>query len=521
MTNIVSGSRRHLALWFPFLAADRLEIARRESCPASPDAGRLAPIVLVEKVKGALRLAAVNRAALDLGLTHGLGLADARARVPDLKAHDHDPCADRKLLERIADGCLRYTPMVALDSPDGLLLDITGCAHLFGGEVGLAGDLEARLARFGMHIRHAFASSPDAARALARFRTAPAADEKTAIKALPVAALRLNPEGELGLRRAGLKTIGDLACRPMAALAARFGEEALTALRRMLGEAANPIAPRRLPPPVMVERRFAEPITRIDYALAVLKDLAGQAGETLEQRKKGGRRFEAVFFRSDGLARFLSIDTGRSERDPALLMRLFGERIESLTDPIDPGFGFDLIRFSVPAVEPMAPLQLRLEGGETRDTAVAALIDRLSTRMGRGRVRRFRPYDTHVPEQAQLVLPALDCEGPSSWPLPAAGEPPWRPLNLFDPPQKIDVVAEVPDGPPQRFRWNGELHAVRRTEGPERIAAEWWKRKDNKGLTRDYYRIEDDAGRRFWIFCHGLFGIEQTNPSWYLHGLFA
>ncbi|HWL47179.1 MAG TPA: DNA polymerase Y family protein, partial [Sphingomonadaceae bacterium] len=199
---------------------------------------------------------------------------------------------------------------------------------------------------------------------------------------------------------------------------------------------------------------------------------------------------------------------------------LFRERIEALADPLDPGFGFDLIRLSVPVIEPLAPAQLRLEGGALAEGELAALVDRLSTRLGRGRFRRFQPRDTHIPDQAALALPAVAAPPPARWPAPPAGEPPLRPLHLFDPPQPIEVIAEVPDGPPCRFRWRRVLHEVTRYEGPERLAAEWWRRDGPPGLTRDYYRVEDARGRRFWLFRHGLYD-EKPDPGWYLHGLFA
>jgi protein ImuB len=470
------------------------------------------------KVKGALRLSAVDPQARSLGLEPGMTLADARARVPELLTLDHDEPADRAWLERLADGCIRYTPMVAVDPPDGVILDISGCAHLFGGNAGLVADVEARCARLGMVLRHAIAGTPFAAHALARY---PAAE----IRQLPVAALELEPEAIQGLLRAGLKTIGDMAARSMAGIAARFGGEAVDRLRHLLGEADQPIVARVAPAPIRAERCFAEPVARTDYALQVLGELAAEAARQLEQAEAGGRRFEAFFFRSDGLVRSLVVEASRPTRDPKLVIRLMGERIEGLSDPIDPGFGFDLIRLSVPRVEPLAVAQLRLEGGAARDADVAALIDRLSTRLGRGRVQRFVPADTHIPEQMQLALPAVEASASvAAWPVSAPGEPPLRPLHLFDPPQPIEVIAEVPDGPPHRFRWRRALHEVRRLEGPERIASEWWKRRDGAidqaGLTRDYYRVEDTRGRRFWIFRHGLYE-EKPDPRWYLHGLFA
>ncbi|ARS28894.1 hypothetical protein KC8_16625 [Sphingomonas sp. KC8] len=525
MTNASFVSRRYLALWFPFLPTDRLRRRPPQICAAALEAQPDAPLGFVEKVKGALRLSAVDRRAQTLGLALGITLADARARVPDLLVFERDDHADQDWLERIADGCARYTPLVAIDPPDGLILDIVGCAHLFDGEAALIADIEARCAALGMALRHATAATPTAAHALARYQALPAADEASAIRRLPVAALGLTPDATQGLVRAGLKSIGDLATRPMATIAARFGGDAVDALRQLLGEVDRPIAPRRTPPLVLAERRFAEPIASTDYALRILGEIAAEVGHQLEERKCGGRRFEATFFRSDGLTRMLAIETSQPTRDPKRAMRLFRERIETLRDPIDPGFGFDLIRLAVPVIEPLAAAQLKLEGGAANEAQLAALVDRLSTRLGRDRVRRFVPRDTHIPEQAQLALPAIDASAPAStWPLSDPGDPPMRPLHLFDPPQPIEVIAEVPDGPPHRFRWRRTLHEVRRFEGPERIATEWWRRRDGAadrpGLTRDYYRIEDVRGRRFWIFRHGLYD-EKPDPGWYLHGLFA
>ncbi|MEO5867145.1 MAG: DNA polymerase Y family protein [Sphingomonas sp.] len=491
---------------------------------------------MVERHRGAIRLTALDPRALALGLTSGLALADARAVVPDLVVLDADPVADQAWIERIADACDRYTPMVALDppnscptgphDPDGITLDITGCAHLFGGEAGLVADVEARLARWTMQLRHAVANTPEGAQALARFQTAPAASEAAALRRLGIAALRLDDATTTALRRAGLKTIGDLAARPTAPLAARFGEETVATLARLLGEADSRISPRRAPPALFFERRFAEPIARNDDVLAVIADLAAEAARVLETRHKGGRRFAIRLFRSDGAVRDLAVESGLPLRDPATLRRLFAERIDSLADAIDPGFGFDMVRLAVPRIEPLAPTQLQLEGGGIAEEAMAALIDRLSMRVGRGRIRRFVPHGTHIPEQGVLALPALDAPRiAGAWPEPEAGEPPLRPIHLFDPPQRIEVTAGVPDGPPQRFRWRRGLHDVIRSEGPERIAPEWWRRAGGiagkANLTRDYYRVEDVRGRRFWIFRHGLYAHETVDPGWFVHGLFA
>lgn len=521
MTSVHSENRRYLALWLPWLSIERLTRTGRMRA-ALPDA----PLATVEKVKGALRLAAVDLRASALGLHGGMGLADARVAVPDLLVFDHDPHADAALLDRLASGCTRYTPHVAIDGCDTLVLDMTGCIHLFGGEAAVINDVEKRMKQLGMEARTAFAYGPDSAIALARFQRTPAADEHTAVMRLPIVALRLEQECEIALGRAGLLTIGDVARRPLAAIAARFGEEAVQAIRRMTGDAASPLHFRMAAEALVFDSRFADPIARTDYVLEKLAELAGQAMKALCQRMHGGRRFEAWFFRSDGLTRQLAIETGTATRDVRVVMRLFRERIDTLNDPLDPGFGYDMVRLTVPVHEPLAATQLRLEGGQAQARQqVDELVDKLSIRLGRNRVRRFQPRDSHIPEQAQLALPAIETgTRHATWSKSPPGEPPLRPLYLFNPPQPIDVTAEVPNGPPHRFRWRKALHEISCFEGPERIASEWWRAKDGNPAhgapTRDYYRVEDRRGRRFWIFRHGLYG-EREHPGWYLHGLFA
>jgi len=493
-----------------------------------PPAGGLPPEAaqaLVARVKGSQRLAAVNAAAQGAGLVPGMTLADARAIDPHLGVAGMDEAADRHLLQRLAAHCLRWSPRLAVAPPDGITLDITGTEHLFGGEEGLAAQVEEGLGDLGITLRLAIASTPEGAQALARHGGPTIVDEGQALRALPVAALGLEGEAVLALRRAGLKRIGDLAARSAPSIAARFGAAAVVALRRLLGEEQTPIDPLAHPEPLHFERRFPEPLALQASVAACFLDLLREAAGALEQRGLGGRRFVLTLFRSDGARHRLAIETGLPSRDPAAVMRLFDERIAALADPLDPGFGYDMITLFVPVTEPLAPSQPGF-GEEAQDgEALAALIDRLSTRLGPAALCRLVPQDSHIPEQAQLALPAMQVRSPVRWPAPPPGEPPLRPLFLFDPPQPVEVVAEVPDGPPHRFRWKRRLHEVRLYEGPERIAAEWWRRKGGEhpgkgGMTRDYYRVEDVRGRRYWIFRHGLYE-EAAGPKWYVHGLFA
>ncbi len=481
-----------------------------------------APLVLTERDRGAIRLSFCDEEALLLGLAPGMTLADARARVPALRGMERDAGAEEAWLRRIADACDRFTPMVSPFPPDLLMLDITGCAHLFGGEGAMLAEVERAIAPWASRLRPAMADTPEAARALARFGEVPPCDDKSGLLRLPVAALELEEEAETALRRAGFRYLGDLAEHGPAALASRFGQEMIDRLERILARADSRISPRRAASALIFERRFPEPLGRSEDALAVIGDLAGEAAIVLEQRHRGGRLFAVRLFRSDGRHFDLSVESGLPLRDPARIMRLFDERVESLADPIDPGFGFDMIRLAVPRTEPLAAAQLALEGGSVNEEALASLVDRLSARVGRGSLRRFAPQDSHMPEQAVLALPALDAPRPAQWPLPRQGEPPRRPIHLFDPPQPVEVIAAVPDGPPQRFRWRRAVHDIARFEGPERIAPEWWRgAPGDAGRTRDYYRVEDVRGRRFWLFRHGLYGAEAVDPRWYVHGLFA
>lgn len=465
-----------------------------------------------------MRLEACDTAALGLGLTPGTALADARARVPELAVFDHDPAADLRLLAWLADGCERYTPACMIDPPQGLLLDISGCAHLFGDESEMARDLKIRLRRHGITSRIALGTTPDSARAKARYA-------KAAIGELPVEALDGGDKVHQALRRAGLKSISDLAARPRKPLAARFGKAVVVKLARLLEEEDPRITPRRSLPAIHVVQNFAEPVSRINDVLATIERLAGEAAERLRERAQGGRRFEVSLFRSDGHVGRLTVDTGGPTRDAALLTRLIRERIDALSDPLDPGFGYDLIRLSVPLAETLGNVQTGLEQKVDTVAEAAALIDRLSVRLGPDRVRHFHAFDSHVPERAALEQPAQSGPPIDSWPQADGGEPAMRPFRLFEAPQPVEVMAAIPDGPPRQFRWRRNLYQIVRYEGPERLSAEWWRRKSGHepgkgGLTRDYYRVEDSEGRRFWLFRHGLYS-ESTNPVWYLHGLFA
>jgi protein ImuB len=492
------------------------------------------PSVVVAKENNALVIYSLDDAATHYGLTIGQPLANARAICPHLEVFDADLAADAKTLDDIADWCDRFTPLVALDSPHGLYLDITGCAHLFGGEAAILRQLCDALTAQGFNVSAAIASTPICARTMNRHvhgMIVADGEEADAVGPLPVFTLGADEAISGGLRRAGLKTIGDVASRARHEITARFGAAFTARLEQALGQGDAPISPRKPLPDYIVEQRFAEPVTTEGVISATLSRLAATLIASMEKQGKGARRLEASFFRTDGVVRTLVVDTGQAVTRGGVIDRLFRERLDSLSDPLDPGFGFDLIRLSASRTEIVVQQQRNLDSHVHDNDELAALIDRIAARIGGKRVVVHLPQDTHIPERAALAAPAqhhLAAATAAAWPERAQGEPPLRPLRLFEKPEPIKVpLAMVPDGPPHQFTWRRALHAVVRVEGPERIAMEWW-RQDGKTLTRDYFRIEDAEGLRFWIFRDGLYESElkdeEDRPvpaNWFVHGLFA
>src|SRR6266540_3063663 len=517
----VSSSQRILSLWLERLSTDRIARQWREAS---------SPLVVFGKRGNLDLLLAVDAAAERLGLTAGLALAQARAMHPTLTAVPEDQAADARLLDAIADSGQRYTPLVAVDPPDGILLDIGGCAHLFGGEDNLRGDLLGRMTRLGFSARAAIAATIGAASAAARFGNVPIMEDDTRdarerLAPLPLAALRLPDETVAALARVGLKRIGDILDLPRSPLAARFGADLLRQLDRALGREDEPLTPRLPVARYVAEKSFHEPIAREEDVLASVERLAARLKTALAARGEGARRLELALFRTDGVVKRIAAGTSRPVRDPRAIRALFVERLAALGDEIDPGFGFDLARLSVLNAEPCPDEQIGL--GTCEDQAeLDRLVDRLSARLGRQRVSRLLARDSHIPELAAAAIPAQAMtRGEFGWDafrrFRAEAGLSSRPLRLLAKPEPIaDVFALVPDGPPARFRWRRALHEVVRAEGPERIEGAWWSEKG--GPARDYFRVEDKAGLRFWLFRAGLYrDVAPSPPGWFVHGLYA
>ena len=509
----------------PFLALERTGTA--------PDLAK--PRVSIAKIKGAQRLVALDLHARRVGLSKGMALADARAIAPDLDLIEHDPHILRTKLTAVADWCRRFTPLAALDAPNGVMLDITGVTHLFGGVPELMRDMETRLARQGITGITAVAATPEAAWALARFsKTHIAPDDPKSLQrlmsALPAAALRLDDDTCAALARAGLKQIGDIHMRPRAPIAARFGENLFARLDALLGQSKSPISPRFEAPSYMAERRFAEGVATRVQIEETIAALAGDLCTMLERHGEGARRLCATLFRVDGAVRHIHAGTSRPVRDVKSMARLFHERLEAAgktrdEDPLDIGYGFDVIRLAVTAADTLDPTQNVLKqtderamAQETRAARMTDLVDRLGARLGPSRVLHFHEQDHHWPEHAVIARAAAQAR-PTAFGVHTS-DVAERPLRLFEQPEPVEAIASVPDGPPIRFRWRRLMHEVSAFEGPERLSPQWWK-QEMHSLTRDYFRIEDTSGTRFWIFREGLYATETARPRWYVHGLFA
>lgn len=508
-------------------------------------------------------------------------LADARTVCPAIKAVPADPAGDLDFLEKLAVWAQRWGPWSALDAPDGVLVDVTAVAHLFGGEGRLLEDVEAAFAHRKLAVRAAIAPTAGAAWALAHYGPsrsvvggtvspsslrgaagdaaihqaranipasghgslrgfAPRDDENSILRALadlPVAALRLDADVLTVLRRLGLKRLGDLAgitdamddptADPIVdatagrdALQRRFrnrkspSANPLVRLDQLLGrvpEPLLPVVPQHMP---LVQRRLMEPIRHRALLDTVLADLAADMVRELEARGQGARRLELGLWRVDGEVIVRRLELASATREAAHITRLFAEKL----DDIEAGFGIETIRLRASWAEPLGTAQGDIEAAAQRHgTSLSACIDRLSVRLGAEAVRRPVGRSSHLPERAQ------GWQGPLE-PLPVAQgtlEFHARPLKLLDTPEKIAVLYATPDGVPQRFRWRGRVHEITRVEGPERIAPEWWRARSNVRL-RDYYRIEDEAGGRYWIYRHGIAGDGRGGlPDWYIQGLGA
>lgn len=481
------------------------------------------PVVFAAKIDNAMRLVALDALAERIGLKRGQGAAEARAMCPSLDVIAADPPADQVFLEALADWCDRYTPLVALDGKDGLFLDITGCAHLHGGEKGLVSDVLSRLFALGVEARATVSSSAGLSWAAARYGHADviAPEEADRVLApLPVAALRLPEETAAALERVGLKEIGDLIEAPRAPIARRFGSLLLLRLDQARGQADEPLSPRLPVPSFSAERRLAEPLIDEEHILELTRHLAKDVRSSLERQGEGGRLFELLLFRVDGRVFRVKAHAAVALNDAERIAALFRERLQAVHDDLDAGYGFEILRLAVLRSERLDPAQQDFSGVPDESQPLAAFVDKVSARFGPDCLMQAAFAESHLPERAGGFTPLRDIAAVMDAPAEEKTFPENRPLRIFAHPEPVEATAEVPEGAPRSFNWRKTRYRVTRAEGPERIAAEWWIDGEDHP-TRDYFRVEDQEGRRFWLFREGLYEREVTSARWFMHGVFA
>ncbi|MFC6101511.1 Y-family DNA polymerase [Olivibacter domesticus] len=498
--------KRYVAIWFRHLLTDRL--AKQQ-----PELKGL-PFVLAAPERGRMMIQAVSPEAAVEGIRVKMVLADARALYPTLQVFDFEPEGAEKILRRLAEWCLRYAPLASVDLPDGLLLDASGCAHLWKGEKPYLREITTKLRSSGYDVRVAMADTVGAAWAIARYgKVSPLVAPGCHVEALlplPPIALRLETAIAERMQKLGLVQIGDFIQMPRVTLRRRFGQPLLDRLGQAMGTISERLEP--ICPVVVYQERLPclEPVrTRKSIEIA-LERLLQTLTDKLAQDSQGLRKAVFRSFRLDGKIKQVEIGTGRASRDCRHLFGLFKEKISTIA----PGLGIELFLLEAPVVEPLDAQQEKLwiDGGAYQQAAVSNLLDRIAGRVGYGSIRRYLPDEHHWPERSIKLATSLDEEPARKWP---TGEP--RPIYLLPKPEPILVAAPIPDYPPMSFTYKGKIHTIRRADGPERIEREWWI---EMGLQRDYYRVEDMEGARYWVFRSGHYDQEQA-PEWFIHGFFA
>lgn len=501
--------KRVLSIWLPHLAIEHWA----KNSDFAPDA----PVVLTVEGPHGLVIHAMTKAAAEQGARVGARLTDARALHPALVAIPADPDKDIRLIGKLAKWAGRWSPLVEMDGPDGLRLDISGIAHLFGGERELIRDVHERFAAAGLTVRTAIAPTGAAAWAFAHHAPCICDENVSArLSPLPVCALRLDPDTVRTLERLGLKTIEALLGVPRLALARRFGgaEDVVVSLDRAVGRKPEPLTATRVDPPPRAALRLEEPATHLEAAGQALERLIPLLVRQLQERHLGARRLVLHGFRVDGSVATAVVSTTIAGREPKHLHRLLADKAALL----DPEFGFDAFALSADWTEDLSATQESLIEESSGEFEIARLIDRLTVKLGQQCVRKPQAEESHLPERASGWISAV---APLRQARTTAAVAAIRPARLLDRPEAIDVIYATPEGMPRRFIWRRAVHDIARTEGPERIAPEWW-RQPSRARLRDYYRVEDAEGRRYWIYREGLIGDGRGGaPTWFIHGLFG
>ena len=449
----------------------------------------------------------------------------ARSLAPDLIVIDADPDDDLEGLKRLALWAgKRYSPCVAPDPPDGLWIDITGCAHRFDGERPLLKDILRRISASGMAVQVAVADTAGCAHAVARHvpsgrpNIVEPGRTRAALAILPIASLRIEAGVSSELRRLGFERIEQLIAQPRAPLAKRFGKQLYRRLDQALGQIPEPIEPIFAPRIPRIRRGLLEPIATAEAFAQVIGDLVRDLAADLARSGHGVRRLDLFFERVDGEFQAIRVGTAVPTREPGHLAKLLCQRIET----VDPGLGVEAMTLVAPLIQPLEPVSagtILSEGRRAPD--LAALVDALANRFGQRRLYRVAPRESTMPEREIHVAAPLASTAGQGWDddLP-------RPARMIVPPEAIDVTAMLPDHPPAMFRWRGRRFRVAQADGPERLHGEWWREAGHEAdmpyAVRDYFQVETEGGSRYWLFRLGDGESPATGPmKWFIHGAFA
>lgn len=493
---------RYASIWFPYLLTEY--VVRK-----TPEL-RDVTFVLASSQRGRMVIDASSFQAMQKGIRPGMVLADCKAIFPELEMHKSEPGRKEKVLNALAEWCIGYTPFAAVDFPDGLILDTTGCAHLWGDEVRYIDSIRNRLGAYGYTTKIAIADTIGAAWAMARFGTSEvvkAGRQKEAIRNLPPVALRLDATVLARLKKLGLQRIDSFMDIPGSALRRRFGPELPLRIRQALGHESEYIEPVKPIEPYQERLCVFEPIATAGGIKIALQKLLEQLCVRLADEGIGMRNAVFRAYRIDGDIQQIEASAGHPTRNERHIFKLFEERIATFL----PDLGFEMFVLEATKVEPVTHEQAAIwETFSHNNVKIGELLDRVSIRAGSQSVKRYLPVEQYWPErsvkEADELWQKTSVKWKTDWP---------RPIQLLPKPEAIQVTALLPDYPPLLFRYKGKVHNIAKADGPERIEQEWWF---EDGLYRDYYGVEDESGARFWVFRSGPYDGE---PKWFLHGFFA
>jgi protein ImuB len=498
-------AHRFVSIWFRHLATDWFALRQ----PAL----KKVPLILRTPSRGKMIITATNAVAEKRGITKGMALADARAFNPDLEVQDDKPELPDKLLRRLAEWCIRFTPVVAIDLPDGLLLDATGCAHLWGGELSYINDITKKLNMRGYDVSVAMADTIGVAWGVARFAKTPVVINTDmhihALTTLPPEALRLEAEALDRLHKLGLHHIRQFISMPRASLRRRFGPHFLQRLDMALGQELEMIEPVHPIEPYQERLPCMEPIVTATGIEIALRELLTTLCLRLQQEQKGLRVAIFKCYRVDGKIEQIDIGTNRPSHHVDLLFKLFEIKLPT----IEPALGIELFILEAGKIEEHFPKQEKMwEGsGGLDDVRLSELIDRLAVKIGMNSIHRYIPDEHYWPERSIKQASSLSEKPITEWRADKL-----RPLQLLPTPEHIEVTSLMPDYPPMLFIYKGKRHKIIKADGPERIEQEWWLQQ---GQHRDYYRVENEEGHRYWLFRLGHYHDETY--EWFIHGFFA